>query len=492
MTTIERVRKAISEGVGSERLRGVGAEYLLVQNGIINSLEIVIIGLELEKEFGLKIPDTALSVANFASLTSLAAMISAITGDGGHAPVARDEANDLYGRLHCSLMGSLRRPLLFTALFAIFLALLDLVGLPFLVERGPLRTLYASFSDNGERLYRSSGGWAPEDLHVAVARHRIMKEGREGQPRILFFGDSGTVGSWVRAEDAPPAQVEARLRQTWSTARVYNFGFFMRSFAKDAMLLEALLKMTDGDLPVDAVIFTFGDAYFHKPFQERLAAAVPYLSLNRDLLHDLAQRIDAQAFDAYARITEELATASTMHRNRFTETVLQRSSVYRYKSFLQFLMLHGRASDAFWASEYAIGDKSLLPARLTTPPPGFQLHDVGFDAATLDRDVVRLVDDVVDFLTRRGIKIFFFLRPYAPLEFKGHPFGVGPMTIDNLIRERGWDHKATIIDLRWSLYGDQFSDSLSHYTPAGSRVLGEAIATVVRRTLSSPQGSSMR
>jgi acyl carrier protein len=484
-TTIERVRKAIGDAVGLGRLEGIGNEDALVQSGIVSSLEIVMIGLELEKEFGLVIP--ALTVANFASLATLAAMIDALACEGRHAPVARDESRDLYGRLHRSLADSLRRPLLFGALFALFFVLLDAVALPLLIERGPLRKAYVSFSDYGERLYRSSGGWAPDDLRVAVARHRIVKESWHGWPRILFFGDSGTVGSFVKSEDAAPALVEAWLRQTWPSARVYNFGFFMRSFTKDAMLLEALLKMKDGDLPMDAVIFTFSDAYFHKPFQESLVAAVPYFSLNRNLLRDLPQHIGTQSPEAYSRITGELAVVGAKHRNWFTEAVLERSSLYRYKSFVLFLTLSGRAPDAHWSQEYSVGDKPLFPTRLATPPAGFQLHDMGFDAATLDRDAVTLVDDVVDFFNRRGIKVYFFLRPYAPLEFKAHNFNAMPMSIDNLIQEHGWDHKATIIDLRWALYGDQVSDTLSHYTPAGNRVLGEAIAATIAKTLPSPR-----
>jgi acyl carrier protein len=490
-TTIERVRKAIGEAVGPERLEGIGEEHALVQSGILSSLEIVMIGLELEKEFRLLIPDNALTIANFASLVTLAAMIDALGGEGRRASVERAEPQDFYARLHRSLADSLRRPLLFGALFALFFVLIDAAALPLLIERGPLRKAYASFSDNGERLYRSSGGWAPDDLQIAVAHHRIMTEPAEGWPRILFFGDSGTIGSWVKAEDAPPAQVEARLRQIWPSARVFNFGFFMRSFMKDAMLLEALLKMKDGNLPVDVVIFTLSDAYFHKPFQDSLVAAMPYFSLNRDLLRDLPQHIDTHTPEAYSRITGELAAASAKHRNWFTEAVLERSSVYRYKSFLLFLKLSGRAGDAFWSREYAVGEKPLLPTRLAEPPAGFQLHDTGFDADTLDRDAATLVDDVVDFLNRRGIKVYFFLRPYAPLEFKGHHFDAAPMTIDNLIRERNWDRKATIIDLRWSLYGDQFSDTLSHYTPSGNRVLGEAIAATIARTLP-PQGQAKR
>ena len=486
-TTIARVRKAIGDAVGPDRLEGIGDEHALVQSGIISSLEIVMIGLELEKEFGLVLPDNALTIANFASVTTLAAMIDTRAGAGGHASVAPDEPQDLYGRLQRSLADSLRRPLLFGALFALFLVLIDAVTLPLLIEHGPLHKAYASFSDNGERLYRSSGGWASDDLQIAVARHRVVTESWQGGPRILFFGDSGTIGSWVKAEDAPPAQVEARLRQTWPSARVYNFGFFMRSFMKDAMLLEAVLKMKDGDLPMDAVIFTFSDAYFLKPFQDSLVAAMPYFSLNRDLLRDLPRHIGTQAPDAYSRITGELAVASAKHRNRFTEAVLERSSVYRYRTFLLFLMMSRGAGEAFWLREQAVGDKPLLPTRQPDPPPGFQLHDAGFDTTTLDRDAATIVDDVVDFLNRRGIKVYFFLRPYAPLEFKAHPFNTAPMTNDNLIRERGWDRKATIIDLRWSLYGDQFSDTLSHYTPAGNRVLGEAIAATIAETLPPPQ-----
>jgi acyl carrier protein len=481
--SIDRVRKSIAASVGPDRLKQVSDTDLLVEGGIISSLEIVMIGLELEKEFGAAVPDSALTVANFKSIEMLVALMDRLTGSSGEGAVQGGGEHGTYRALQDSLANCFRRPLILGLLVASWLFLLDSFALPYLVERGPRANSYALFADHGKRLYHSSGGWAPNDLRVAVKRHQLVKNRNTGAPSILFFGDSGTIGSWVRAEDAPPAKVEERLRATYPEAKVYNFGFFMRSFVK-------LLEENEGRFPADAAIFTLSDGYFDSAFQRSLIDAMPYFSLNRGLLARFKERANTSIPAAYDHLHEYLAMSNRKHRGQFEEHFLERTSIYRYKTYLTFLTLNGRNPGAFWLKEYAIGDKPLLPTRLPGPPAGFQLHDAGFNAATIDRDAIVLVGDVLDFLTARGIKVYLFLRPYAPLEWRDHPFATREANIADLIRDQGWNKKATVIDLRWSLYGDQFSDSLSHYTPAGSRVLGDAIGGAIAATLSPPSAVS--
>ena len=483
-TLIDQVRKAVAAAVGVDRLGRVGDADQLVQSGIISSLEIVIIGLELEKEFSVAVPDNELTIANFDSLTALAALMRRLTGGGDTGNTKRSELESgTYKYLLDGLAGCYRHPFVMALLIAFWLVMLDVFALPFFVERGPLATIYAQFSDHGKRLYHSSGGWAPNDLQVAVRRHRIVQDRKPGSPAILFFGDSGTVGSWVRAEDAPPAKVEEKLRALHPDVRVHNFGFFMRSFIKDVMLLEALIEENEGRLPADAVIFTLSDAYFDAAFQKSLIDAMPYFSLNRNLLKRFKIRANTKNATAYDHLLDYLALSNRKHRGRFEEYFLERTSIYRHKTFLSFLNHHGRAPQAYWEKEYAIGDKPLLPTRLPIPPADFKLHDAGFNKNSIDHDIIALVSDTIDFLNQRGIKVYFFIRPYAPLEWKNHKFPTREMDVVGLIREQGWDKKAEVIDLRWSLYGDQFSDSLSHYTPAGSKVLGDAIGEQVAASL---------
>lgn len=102
-----------------------------------------------------------------------------------------------------------------------------------------------------------------------------------------------------------------------------------------------------------------------------------------------------------------------------------------------------------------------------------------------------MTNDLLDYFEKNNIAVFFFIRPYAPLEWKGYPFPSESMDIETLIKEQGWDKRAGIIDLRWSLYGNQFSDTLSHYTPEGSRILGKAIAdAIIARSYSPNSGSA--
>lgn len=491
MTTIDRVRNVINAAVGENRLAQVRASDLLLQSGIISSLEIVIVGLELEKEFGVPIPDNQLTVANFSTLETLAALMDRLGGNGANGESGSDPVPDagdtgFYKSLQDSLASCLRHPVILSVMVLAWLFVLDRAVLPYVVERGPLSGMYTSFIESGRRLYQSSGGWAANDLNFAVKRHEFTQSMNKTRPAVLFFGDSGTIGSWLPAEQALPAQTEIRLRQSFPKARVFNLAFFMRSFIKDVMLLESLLESNGDPLPVDAVIFTLSDAYFDSKFQRHLIDALPYFSLNRRLLTRFRDRVNARDPVPYANLYQHLAKANRKFRGRFEEYFLERTAIYRYQTFFTFLTLYGKDPSGFWGKEHAIGNKPLFPQRLPAPPANFKLHDTGLTKESLDHDLVALTNDTLDFLRSKNIKVYFFLRPYAPLEWRNHPFPAGPMNMDTLIREQGWDKKATIIDLRWSLYGNQFSDSLSHYTPEGSRILGEAIGDAIKITLKVP------
>ena len=483
MTTIDRVKKVIDINVGADRLAKVKPNDLLVQGGIISSLEIVAIGLGLEQEFQLPIPDSQLTVANFSTLETLAALMDRLSGNGTSPAEAAHEAV-LYKAVQDNLAGCLRRPISLVLMVSAWIFLFDLFLLSYTIERGPLSEIYRSFSDHGRRLYHSSGGWAPDDLKFTVQRHEFIRTGQQAKPAILFFGDSGTIGSWVKADVAPPAQAEARLRQSIPDARVYNLAFFMRSFIKDVMLLEAILESNEKNTPFDTVVFTFSDVYFDAAFQKHLIEAMPYFSLNRDLLTRFRKRIEPPNAAPYDRIQATLSSANRKFRGRFQEYVLERTSAYRYKTFFIFLgvygkrYLHGKDPAAFWSEEYATGNKPLFPVRLASPPADFKLHDTGFSDEPLHRDLVALTNDVLNYLQSKNIKVFIFLRPYAPMEWQMQ-FPFKPKNIETLIREQGWDKKATVIDLRWSLHGNQFSDTLSHYTPEGCEILGRQIGDAI-------------
>jgi len=470
METIDRVKRVIADTIGEDRLADVKPDGLLVQSGIISSLEIVMIGVELEQEFQLRIPDGQLTVANFATLETLSALIDQLSGNGIDLSVQAAPGGGVYKIMQDNLTNCLHHPVIFVLMVIAWIVLFDRVLLSYVVEEGPLSGMYRSFSDEGRRLYNSSGGWSPDDLMVAVRRHEFIQAPIPAKPTILFFGDSGTVGSWVKAGDAPPAKTEETLRQSFPEAQVYNFAFFMRSFIKDVMLLEAILEKNEKATPIDAVIFTLSDAYFDAQFQKNLIGAMPYFSLNRHLLARFRDRIEPQDIVPYEHIQGTLSSANRKFRGRLEEYILEKTSLYRHKSFFTFLRLYGKDPSAFWTKEYAIGNKPLFPIRLALPPDDFQLHDTGYSEETIDRDIVALTNDVLNYLQSKNIKIFLFLRPYAPLEWETYPFQerpeMRPKNIETLIQEQDWDKKATVIDLRWSLYGDQFSDSLSHYTPA--------------------------
>lgn len=342
--TIEEIKKVINETVGEDRTATLTEDDYLVQGGVISSLEIVTIGLALEKRYGISIPDNQLTVANFATLSTLADMVKRLCENASGTATAATEWHDTAtdGVLLQWVKGSLTRcfryPISMLIVIACMICLTDQAILPKVMAHGVIGEEYDKFREHGARLYPSSGGWAQDSLLNAVEWHEIITHPMRGaKPAIAFFGDSGTVGSFVRPEDAPPAQAEFFLRGKFPKAKVYNLAFFMRALAKDVMIIEALLEKNDGKLPFDTVILTLCDAYYHIDAQRGFYSAVPYFSLNRRLLANFEKRMRSKRPEAYTSVLRELTTANKKFRGLWSEYIVERSNLVYYKPFFTLM-----------------------------------------------------------------------------------------------------------------------------------------------------------
>jgi acyl carrier protein len=476
---LESVRAAISDALGDGRLDDASADTSLVRSGLISSLEIVSVTLALENAFGISISPTQVTVANFDTLASLTGLVQRNGSAEFGASAAADGAE--WFVMRASVIGVVRRPLLFAVL-----ALATLVGLDFglgTLMKGPLARSYDAFMESGHRLYPVGGAYSQDDLDYAVSQHRILRPSSAATgPRVAFFGDSGTIGSFVRYEDAIPHAVEDALLSRHPGAQTYNLAFFMQFLAKDLMILESVMERSDGRIPFDVAIFTLGDFYFRNEFILHLESAMPYLSLNWPLLERFATRISEPERAPFQQMTAELKTASRRARNPLEEFLQRRSALYRYAPYFRYLVTEVllRPSPFFYL--YGAGRKPLFDPVPPTPPSGFDMS-LGIPDELMDKRIEGMARAAISYLHARGIKVILFLKPHGPNEWQAKQKRLSATTAKEIAERLCQGGICRVIDLRWELSGREFTDTTAHYTAAANRRIGEKIAQVVEEQL---------
>lgn len=473
---ITEVRTVLSSILGEARLRAISDTDELLQSGVISSIELVEVAVGLEEHFHIKIPDAQVTPEHFSSIQTIGTLVAnAGAGDQiGSMPVKFTEPN----RLVRSAVRVVRRPLLFAAAALISFIAIDLILAQ--VMKGPLADYYTVFNEAGSRLYPVGGTYSQDDLDFAVSTHAILADPTVGAPRIAVFGDSGTIGSYVPADAAIPAQIEAGLREISPNARVFNLAFFMQFLAKDLMILEALLERNEGRPPFDVAVFTLGEAYFYRQFIDRLMKAMPYLSLNWSLLERYGQRIGGDDALFYQRFASELRDRSSMHYRIPPPWLVKYSALYHYGPFFRYLITEVLRSKAPFDYAYSVGRRPLLSPVPERPPAGFEHDLMTFDRPDeqIDHRVLPMLKSTIRFLRQHGVDTVLYLKPKAPREWREQQRS--GQSIADIAAEVCADLGCRIVDARWELSGSEFTDSLAHYNADANRRVGGMVAEVLR------------
>lgn len=472
---MEVVRAAAADALGDERLDGIAADASLVREGVISSLEIVAVTTALEERFGLRIPAAQVTVQNFDSLRAMARLVQSQGVDPGRIDAPEGEE---WAALRASAAAAIRRPVLLLSLTLAFLGLLDL-GLRALMV-GPLADSHHSFLERGHRLYPVGGTYSQDDLAFAISQHRIVRQSMRRDFRVAVFGDSGTIGSFVPHEDAIPGALQKALRARYPEAEVFNLAFFMQFFAKDLMIMEAVIEQSGGELPFEVAVFTLGDDYFSRDFVNQLQSAMPYLSLNWDLLDRFAKRIPENKRPPFESLTRDLRSVSGAARTTVEGWMQRNSAIFHYAPYFRYLVTEVLRSAHPFDYAYSVGRRPLLDPVPDEPPKKYSLS-LGVAPPNLDRRVVAMADATIEFLRERGIKIVLYLKPHGPNEWRGR-YQQGQGTSAREIAEdlcRG--DRCVVVDLRWSLSGRQFTDTLAHYGAEANRQIAEQIAGAITR-----------
>ncbi len=473
--TVEAVRAAASDALGDRRLDGLTADASLVRHGVISSLEIVAVTTALEERFHLSIPAAQVTVQNFDTLYAMARLVRSQGSQS--VPIPESEGGE-WSAVRASAMGVMRRPVLLLALTLGFLVALD-AGLKALMV-GPLASSFHAFLERGNRLYPVGGTYSQDDLAFSTAQHRIVRQEKRGNPRIAVFGDSGTIGSFVPYGEAIPGALEKALRQRYPETEVFNLAFFMQFFAKDLMIMEAAIEESDGEIPFDVAVFTLGSDYFKKHFIAQLQAAMPYLSLNWVLLDRFAARVPEDKRPPFASLSQDLRGASASTRTTVEGWLQRHSAIFHYAPYFRYLVTEVLRSAHPYDYAYSVGRRPLLDPVPDEPPESFSLS-LGVAPGNIDRRVVAMADAAIGLLQERGVKVVLYLKPHGPNEWRSHYEQDPNMNAREIAEALCRGGRCVVVDLRWSLSGSQFTDSLAHYNAGANRQIAEQIAEVLTR-----------
>lgn len=471
--SIESVRAVVAGALGDGRLDSAAADAPLVRSGLISSLEIVTVSLALEDTFGISIPPALVTVANFDTLVSLVRLVEA--GGSGSGPAAAADGAE-WSAFRARAVGVVRRPLLF-AVFALSSLLFLDWGFGALM-RGPFANSYDRFMESGHRLYPIAGGYSQDDLGFAVAQHRILHPSGGAGPRVAFFGDSGTIGSFVRYEDAIPHALEDAMRQRYPGAEVYNLAFFMQFLAKDLMILEAVLAGSEGRVPFDVAIFTLGDDYFKRDFVIHLEGAMPYLSLNWPLLAHFTARLPESERGPFQSMDAELQAASRRMHNPLEEFLQRYSALYHYAPYFRYLVTEVLRSAKPYDYPYSVGRKPLFNPVPATPPANF-LMSLGIAGANVDARIESMTRATVAYLKARGVRVVLYLKPHGPNEWRTQYQPTSALTAKEISERLCEGGDCSVVDLRWEISGSEFTDTIAHYTADANRRIGNKLARAI-------------
>lgn len=450
--TLDTVRACVASTLGDDRLAGVDPQALLLRKGLVTSIELVTLMVDLEARFDQPVPESAMAPDTL----SLAGLVAALGGEAARPPPPR----------------VMPRPLVALVVALLSVVLIDRgVGL---LVRGPLSDTYRAFLEDGHRLYPVAGGFSQDDFAFAVGHHRVQRPAPG--PRVWMFGDSGTIGSYVTVKESLPAQVEMELRRMHPQAQVENLAWFGRLFVKDVMLLE-----TVWDKPVDAVVFTVGQDYFSKRKVQTWLSRYRHCSVNWPLFEQFVQRVPADQRAPFERVLARLRAADAAHGGAWRRFGFEYVELEHYRPFLRYLFLdEGAAQLGPFFSPYRFQLEVMGRRRVLKDRTGEEVQP-GLVEADVDEDQIQIMSTIVAMLADRGVSVVLYVEPTAPADWKRVVSAEGRRTGAQLARsvveQAGMQGSLTssVVDTSWFLNAEAFIDSQAHYEPEANARLGSAV-----------------
>jgi hypothetical protein len=465
---LESVRTELHRALGDERLTDVLPDDPLLRGGLISSIELVSILAHLENQFKVQLRHI------MASQVTLATLASAVRGQPGAIP---EHAVRLDG-VTASLRRYLGRPV--AALITVLCAFMLLDSAFGRLMNGAMARDYDKFLEDGRRLYPYTGAFSQDDFAFAVQHHEIARE-TSASRTWLMFGDSGTIGSFVSAEQSLPAQLEKRLVASGERVRVANLAWFGRFLVKDLMLLELVWSRR-----FDTAIFTIGDTYFDRNMSELWVSKYRHISVNLPLFSAFVKRVPPAEAGPFREMETLLERADVAHGGSARRWAFRNLGVVHYNPFIQYWLTVEMLPPLFGSVQRS--DIEVRPKErfaLASSAKGFAC---GVAPANVDERQIRILESTIALLRERGVRSVLYIEPCAPREWRDQVVTAGPgaaALVASLAARTG----AAVIDLTWELGAADFIDSLAHYTPEGNRRLAAALDAGLASTSVQPQAA---
>jgi acyl carrier protein len=459
LSALDDLRATIGAALGDDRLADVNGDHGLWRAGLISSLELVSIVLALEQRYQVRIPDSLVGPANFASLNAIGRLLASVrTGDALPPPTTTSTLD--------SVKRVVRRPvwLAIAALGATFC--ID-VGLRTVVNGARLQ--YARFLEEGTRLYPFSGAFSHDDFAFAVEQHAIRAKPSHARVNVLVLGDSGMIGSYVPASEAIPSHLGRRLKERGSDLRALNLAFFGRLLVKDLMLLELTL-----DDATRVVVFTVGAEYFKKTVVDRWIEAYPHPSFNWRTFQTFRRRIPPGEAAPFVAMEDALHDADLRHLGP-VRRVLYAHSAMRYGPFVQY-WLQVEIPPYEWGSAMKWDMLRVAQQRLCREGPQLEVTD-RVAPGELDVRQIAVLKSTIRYLRARSVGVVLWVEPAGPRLWRTTT-GNGLRVVE-IAKQVASETGAIVVDESWSLDACDFLDSTAHYTSSANRSLGERLADPV-------------
>ena len=455
--TVDEVRAILGRALGDDRLADVAPDASLLRSGVVTSIELVSITLELEKRFGRAVLGDGIAPGSI-SLATVAQVLR------GVPPAVEERPESAAGGLVAGMTALVRRPLLALVTVLVTFVVLDrAVGLAI---RHPFAPAYDAFLERGRRGYPNSGGYSHDDFRFAFAHHEVRTRPAPERALAVVLGDSGTIGSYVDAEQAIPAQAEAALRRLGDTTRVANAAWFGRLLVKDLMILELFW-----DLPMKTVVFTVSDEYFDKAQVRTWLARYRHCSVNWPLFAAFRARVPPEQQAPFAEMEELLRSADRDHLGTLRRLAFDGLEVMHYSPYLRYVV---RKLLSPWLLQSEL--QATRDVRFAVGQPMPQLPE-GLEAANVDAAQVAMLETTIRLLRARGVNVVLYLEPLGPIEWLTGPRRAqsGVRLAGELARRTG----ATVVDLSRALHAEDFSDTAAHYSAEANQLIGERLAQAI-------------
>lgn len=445
------IRHILSQELNKPQLAQLDPKTKLLKDGHLSSIEAVLAVGILETNLGTRIPDSVLQPDAF-TVENLS-----LYANGGGSVKTPEQVRGL-ARLS---LAAFQRPLALLGSFVVVFLILGKCTPSLIPNAG-----YIAFLENGKRFYPQSGALSHYDFRQAMRFHEVNAMDPLKR-NVGIFGNSGTFGSYVSAEEAIPHQVQQAMSDG---TQVFNMAWFGEPLFKDLMLLELVWEK-----PWSTIVFTLTEATLKKDANQKWIRQYPHCTYNLELFQRFQERLTDTGLRASRQIERDLVFWDKKHFGAATRLAYSASPLLFYAPYLQNSLFANIPEHLIWK------DRNRMRSERVYLQPGVPQHlEVGIEETNIDGDVSALLTATVSLLRQRGVRVLLYIAPQGPAEFT-RSFPTHGRSISNIVESIAKETGASVLDASWELNAHDFLDDVAHLTRTANEKIGRLLALKLKQ-----------